>query len=1194
MVLTAKQQTFIDKYVKGGFFHRKSDAKKTDRFEEFLKLEQDTQAIIDQLTDETPDIDSAEQALDAARVHKDAGEFKAAVAGAQQALVLAKGVEAKVTARRSRRTDLQDDLAGNANNPLGATAAEITDLDAKRRVVSDALADNLPSDGNFATAKAGLTTLSDAIADVAAAAAGRASDKKQLNDGQAKEAARLVTLRVQLARITGDSEHGRIDTLATGIDTDLTAMATAVAANDPAAITTGLADLQGIPARLDTLETEIDTVLSNILKATLSSTGTSDEEKAALVKLGKANPDALTAATAVLTTIQGSLGDVDVDRADLEARANAVTQAQALVDTKSADLKIARDARDLAKASEKSKYDEILDIQNDQGALEKQVKEFVTAHRAILKDNSHPDHTTRVAEYRTLKASLTAKTLEFDAKFEAYQPIKATADSTAANVVTSKADLTQARTDLDERKAEERKAGSKKRLLDSLSFGPLAPDNGRPVPPAIAKDLVVLYGRDPKIADMACDVARSAQHPDSVAATAALMCDKTADKFKSDTGNSFANQSYCDSYAENLVKMSANLPPAEAGKIDDYIKDGRHFVNTPEIDALKSGSTSERGKKRTEYVGKALLNDDGTLDLDKGRDAMQDLMFHPRVVRRETPGQVIHMLETVEFLDGSAQAQTLLANAGPPTSDSAKSLLALSSGKDAGNVDEKETRGAILNAMLTPVRQGSVGSCFATAGIVKRRNDDPFAAMQDYKKLATDGVFEPKNGDDAIPAVTKFAAGDDPLVRSLEYSAATAVARADFSRLGKGFDDSVTNMVDGITTKIKSSKRADVTARLENAIKAAVEIVYDPTVETVDADDGSSTHGKYQLISTKDGSVISDLDKYEDLVFDIIVKEVRNRDTKVFTSPQDVGDQVTKRDFANAIKIGGKFPWDLPSGGDAQEANQVILGGDITLTPLTTNVDPAGADVPARTKEVLSTVMTAMAPSDDPPDPNEMRSCGTRGMHDFNVLPGHKSLAPLREGGPDALAANIESNLVGPADTLSKADIPLDQLTYMFEREVAELARTAKDADKSEVDTILRTKTPTDAMTPPAFKQYMKATTGAYFAAKSDRDSATWAASQSCAPTPEKLAKNKSDRKERLEKGLSNSMTDNLVKDLGAPEFVIADTNWGSAKSSSFFVIIGDPTTGEPALFIKDEPPGTLRAISDAAKWVSTEWQDIK
>jgi hypothetical protein len=193
------------------------------------------------------------------------------------------------------------------------------------------------SNDAIATAKAGILALRAAVADVIKAVQDRAADKTRLADGHEKQAARLVTLRAQLARVTTDSEHGKMDTLATGINTDLTAMNGAVTANDPVQITAKLVDMAAMPDRLDALAAEIDAALTRVLTATLSSTGTSDEQKATLVKLGKANPEALTKATAVLGQFQGSLGDVTVDRAYLDAKALEITHTAALQETRKSE-----------------------------------------------------------------------------------------------------------------------------------------------------------------------------------------------------------------------------------------------------------------------------------------------------------------------------------------------------------------------------------------------------------------------------------------------------------------------------------------------------------------------------------------------------------------------------------------------------------------------------------------------------------------------------------------------------------------------------------------------------------------------------------------------------------------------------------------------------------------------------------------
>ena len=68
----------------------------------------------------------------------------------------------------------------------------------------------------------------------------------------------------------------------------------------------------------------------------------------------------------------------------------------------------------------------------------------------------------------------------------------------------------------------------------------------------------------------------------------------------------------------------------------------------------------------------------------------------------------------------------------------------------------------------------------------------------------------------------------------------------------------------------------------------------------------------------------------------------------------------------------------------------------------------------------------------------------------------------------------------------------------------------------------------------------------------------------------------------------ANRMQEKLVEEMSEPQIVLADTNWGSAESHTFFVIAPDPVSGEPMMWQKTDPPGKMRKLG--GKWLQASW----
>jgi len=132
-------------------------------------------------------------------------------------------------------------------------------------------------------------------------------------------------------------------------------------------------------------------------------------------------------------------------------------------------------------------------------------------------------------------------------------------------------------------------------------------------------------------------------------------------------------------------------------------------------------------------------------------------------------------------------------------------------------------------------------------------------------------------------------------------------------------------------------------------------------------------------------------------------------------------------------------------------------------------------------------------------------------------------------------------------------------------------------------------------MKPAALTTAIEQALDAYHAKASEAQAATWKSQEEGAGRAvdaAALTKKKDEIKKGLDDWALNAAKNALIKDMGAPEFVIADSNWGGPRNHVFFVITPDPTTGEPLLWEKTEPPGSMRPAG--REWVDKEWAAIQ
>ena len=775
----------------------------------------------------------------------------------------------------------------------------------------------------------------------------------------------------------------------------------------------------------------------------------------------------------------------------------------------------------------------------------------------------------------------------------------------------------------------EKAAKGKGLLEEAITTGPLSPGANRKLPPEAALELVKGAGRDPDLTGIAMEAARTGEHPEAAAMNLGRVIDLKDGGFEAN-GTRFKPEQSAE-YAAQVLRMGGHAGPEYFGRMDDYMASGRQFQRNP-TNELPATSFGELEQKRSLAVGQAMIGADGALALESqgAKDALGDALFNPDVLANPRPALTAHMLGTVSFLQDPANAATasatLQAIPDPPTDPNAQSLLRRANGLGPTDpVTQEHAQGAVMASMLKPLDQGPVGSCFSTAPTRRMRETDPLAAMGAYAQIAGTGKYDPPFGPE-VAVVTNTPPGDDPVMRSWEYSLATSTAQratsADRNTLTYATGQGLTGLTDAMKAKAmegtgglspadlaakqlaEDTKAALQLSKLKNDVGAAFTFIYDPMSVTGVGADGSSDRGRYiiQRISPQ-----KDIRTQADFVAEMTsVALLSLAIDPAAPEAQQVKDHIASAAFITAVTqlwgpppAGAYLPWELAGGGQTTEATQTLHGdtlGEVQMAGKVTDPAPPAPRVPEgqRAADVLNGFIAGMSGKADP-----MITVRTVGMHGFNAMPNHPSLDGLKGDTPEARAQAMQDNFLAPGEAMRDTDIPKDKALELYTAQLQPgIDAEADAATKALLQTGFDANKPAAAMKPAALDAAIKAATADARAARSTKAADDWKAAQEAtgatvtdAAYQARLAKEAQDRVDALEREASSAMMNELFRGRGAPEFVVADSNWGSGADHTFFVFAPDPSTGLPALWMKTIPNGDLRKAD--RKWITAEWAMI-
>ncbi|MDK3075380.1 hypothetical protein QO034_20070 [Sedimentitalea sp. JM2-8] len=735
----------------------------------------------------------------------------------------------------------------------------------------------------------------------------------------------------------------------------------------------------------------------------------------------------------------------------------------------------------------------------------------------------------------------------------------------------------------------EKDAAEKKKTVDALvgtvmlkkalTDGPLSGKAGPKLPDKAVAALIEGFQVNPKLTWQTIDIAATAIDPTAVANAIPLVSKQIENNFADKDGAPPPDGLDVSAYAMQVLAMGGTCGPDYFARLDDYVASGG-LRATGALPDGSEDSPSARGQKRSVAVAGALL-DNGRFnaDTDKSKLAIGHMLFHPDAMAAPTPALNAHVLETLHvFTDGddATDANDVLEGVDAPSTDAGKLLVGRSVGTE-GTPTKTETQTAILASMLQSVDQGPVGSCFATAPLRNMRESDPLTTLKKFREITEDGTFTSGDGT-KTQVVTNLPPGEDPLIRCLEYSIATAMGRNDAMSLKKDIGNKAQTATYHLQEELK--KTLDPThvgnssVRALTAIKTGFTTTYDPMVENPStASDGHSSRGRYVLVAT-DGTVIESREKYRDKVLEMTLTAFGDpsEESERQAIEKVVDDHYMKSmdDLLNTDPPGNP-PWLLKSGGSFVESLTTIHGNTNPVTALakSSELSDTPEKIGARTTAVLGGLIDNLG--DAPPD---MLLVQTPGVHGFNLLPNHPTMKALMDG-DGTTADKIRTKLTEPGARIATTALDLDETLRQYDRCIAKIAEVYQglvDDPKREEDSV---------------KRYRKRLSQFQKAARKMRPEAGM--------RPKMIAE--------LCEGIGTdglnvdyvkgALQGTLASGLSDPQVVLADTNWGSGEDHTFFVVAPDPISGKPMLWQRTDPPGSMR-LAPSKDWIDREWQIMK
>lgn len=713
-------------------------------------------------------------------------------------------------------------------------------------------------------------------------------------------------------------------------------------------------------------------------------------------------------------------------------------------------------------------------------------------------------------------------------------------------------------------------------LNRTLETGPLSADVvGFDLDDTELEKFLGAFEKNGPVAELGLKAAMAAGQVDGMDAkladATALLCDKAQTNEKITT-------LVAARYLDNGARLGA-----------DYIDGMTAYLATDASTEPCPLGTSLSAETVPKQLSRKMIKD-GKIDVTSpgAKDAMLGALYHPEalvsgsVPVAENLQRVFAQLSRPETLAAcNAEIEKLSVPADP---DAQKAMIKRL-GQFGDTLDEADLKSQVLSTLFAPFYQsGSVGSCFSTAPVERKRQQDPAGALAAVGEIATTGTLTDADGNQ-VRAVNKRADGADRLLRSWEYSVAALGATLSGSKEEKKVMDLLKSGVDNLGKLGKDKKKANV-GKLDTALREKLVFSYDPEAPMAEkSGDGQSEKAAFVLHLADDFGLsspppIRSEDEFKAAMLSIALGAMQKPDNRTDADHKKALEAEIAK-LTKKLAKGKTPPWALDGGGMEHGPEKVLTGKETEDKPIGGRPFRGKVkDKAERSRELLGGIAGRLKTGDD--EPKLSKGISTNGQHAFNSVTDDPMLAKILAGGPDKIEANIKTLLEDPAKDFAGKELSLERVTQQFTSTVKTFAASLRkrpnmadfDVDAFEVTAL--SAAPTTPLKPADLKKAIDKAIKPGLKAQKDR------------------AKTKLDKYllKESEKSIDKQVCTALINDLNLPKVTIADTNWGTSASHDYFTFAPDPLTGELAMWKRTDPPGTMTRLDD--DWLGRQWNTLE